>query len=116
MDLLSGQNTFAIGMSSGMVYLYNQLSFQEVLVVNHGEPTRLIELDKLGKYLLTSGTTILSLWDLTGSMMWTTTMSSPCLALCFSDDRIYGITTTNGVVLWNMADGSVDNRHRYQYQ
>jgi WD40 repeat protein len=116
MDLSSGQNTFAIGMSSGMVYLYNQLSFQEVLVVNHGEPTRLIELDKLGKYLLTSGTTILSLWDLTGSMMWTTTMSSPCLALCFSEDRIYGITTTNEVVLWNMADGSVDNRHRYQYQ
>ncbi|PGH17277.1 hypothetical protein AJ79_01160 [Helicocarpus griseus UAMH5409] len=88
LSLACQDNQFALGTSSGQVYIYHETTFQEKRQITNGEPVRRLCFAAINSYLASAGKKEISLWDTSnGQLLWSIPMRDETLALCFSEDE-----------------------------
>jgi WD40 repeat protein len=101
---------FAVGLSSGIIVLYEDTTCQESGALNHGEPVRFLEFANINPFLASSsGRRIVKLWNaITETLIWTVDIHVVPLSLSFNEDDsiLMAATTSNHVERWNVPDGS----------
>ncbi|KAL8358944.1 hypothetical protein RB601_008177 [Gaeumannomyces tritici] len=84
----AGQGFFAVGMMNGSVILYDDLVFQEVLTLSHGEPVWKMAFAQDGSLLATAGAKRVRIWDTReGKEVSGFSIPSVCLALEFCENN-----------------------------
>ncbi|KAL8369612.1 hypothetical protein RB595_000104 [Gaeumannomyces hyphopodioides] len=87
-SVAAGQGFFAAGMMNGSVILYDDLVFQEVLTLSHGEPVWKMAFAQDGSLLATAGAKCVRIWDTCeGREISGFSVASVCLALEFCENN-----------------------------
>ncbi|KAH0559298.1 hypothetical protein GP486_004190 [Trichoglossum hirsutum] len=101
---------FAVGLSSGVIMLYDDTTCQESGALNHGLPVRFLEFANINPLLASSsGRKIVKLWNaITGTLVWTVDIYAIPLSLSFNEDDsiLMMAATSNHIERWNVLDGS----------
>lgn len=92
---------FALGMSTGKVVVYDDTIFKEIQTLNHQEPVWNLKFSGTGKYLASSGTKSVRVWDLeTWNEVFRIPLKSMPLVMAFtendSESRTQLQATNNG--------------------
>jgi WD40 repeat protein len=104
---------FVLGMSSGKILVYDDITCQELQVLEHKEPVMVVLFGDTGKILASSGAKMVRIWDLTSQMqVWQFNIPYMCMCLAFADqDRLLlGALKNNQLMCWDLNTGAV--RHR----
>jgi WD40 repeat protein len=107
--LACGASTFAIGMKSGNIILYDQATCQEKATFQHSEPVKKLTFDNLGHHLASSGNKHIILWNLAGQRLWKHRLDHACVDLAFSpnDDLLLAATRGSRVLRWDTSCGTL---------
>lgn len=108
MPVACGETTFAVGLRSGIVVVYDAATCQEIQRLNHGKPVKLLEFSSLNEWLLVSGSRMISLWNYnTGEHLWTINISSEPMAIGIwrNDSVIVAATRNNRVMMFAVSNG-----------
>ncbi|CAG8961443.1 hypothetical protein HYFRA_00013893 [Hymenoscyphus fraxineus] len=98
-----GDRYFAVGLSSGVVHLYDQATCQEVIVLKHRglrDPVKLMGFNRSGRLLLCSGVRSIRLWKVdTGTELWSFPVPNVLVAISFSeeDTKVLYISNQNAL-------------------
>lgn len=101
---------FAIGMSSGNVIVYHEMTCQEAQVLQHGEPVKVLKFAETGQILASSGTKLVCLWDtFSWQELWKFSITSLCMSMAFTDsDRLLlGALKNNELMIWDLTSGAL---------
>ncbi|KAH0563489.1 hypothetical protein GP486_001940 [Trichoglossum hirsutum] len=104
---------FVLGMSSGKILVYDDITCQELQVLEHKEPVIALLFSDMGKILASSGAKLVRIWDLTsGTQVWQFNIPYMCMCLAFADqDRLLlGALKNNQLAFWDLDTGAV--RHK----
>ena len=101
---------YAVGLSDGTIHVYWTSTCQEVVILSHGEPVRILRFGNLTKVLVSAGLRSIKIWDVsTGlELLGLKTKSNP-LAVGFGEDdkRLVAATRSNEMFEWSTDDGSI---------
>ncbi|EFW99551.1 GPI inositol-deacylase [Grosmannia clavigera kw1407] len=108
--IAAGSGLFAVGMMTpaGKVIVYDEVIFQEVHVLMHGEPVFRLALSKNGDLLVSAGSRSVRIWALKdGKPLQHIHISSLCLALGFAEDDsiLWVATKQNQIYEWDVTKG-----------
>ncbi|KAI4608182.1 hypothetical protein J4E80_009190 [Alternaria sp. BMP 0032] len=104
----SGESTFAVGLQSGMVFVYDHATFQEICSFQHKEMVKILHYSSSGDMLVSAGLRLVKLWNVfDGVKVWEEKVTAEPLALSFAqeDRQIIGITRNNVLVVRDSTDG-----------
>ncbi|KAF4970428.1 hypothetical protein FSARC_2548 [Fusarium sarcochroum] len=108
LSLASSEERFAIGMRSGAVWVYRQATCQISATLDHGEPVRVLRLDASSERLASSGTSMVKLWRVDGSLVWSISVQSSIVAMAFvqSDQLLSAVDKSSNIFYLDTQDGS----------
>ncbi|KAA6412809.1 MAG: hypothetical protein FRX48_03801 [Lasallia pustulata] len=101
---------FAVGLSSGNVVIYHEMSCQEAQILQHQEPVKLLQFGETGNILVSSGMKVVRIWDVTARQeLWKFDISHQCMSLALTDeDRLLlGALKNNQLAIWDLTTGSL---------
>lgn len=99
---------YALGLSDGTIHIYDEASYQEKMVLEHGEPVRCLNFASLNIYLASAGRKSISVFETsTGTLMWRTKVTDQPIALEFSEDAttLMAATRANSMSFWAVDTG-----------
>jgi hypothetical protein len=108
--LAVSKTQFAIGMASGTITIYDQLTCQQLRTLKHQEAMGVLKFDNAADTLVSAGASLSSVWNVTsGTQLWSFNIPHRCLSLEFTDqDRLLlGALGNNCVTTCDMATGIV---------
>lgn len=103
-----GDRFFAVGLSTGKVFVYHSISGQVNRIVEHLERVKILEFSVQDKFLASGGLRKVHIWDLsTGHQIWSFGTSHQVLALAFTseDECLLAATQGDYVSCWCLSDG-----------
>ncbi|KAF2793172.1 hypothetical protein K505DRAFT_375515 [Melanomma pulvis-pyrius CBS 109.77] len=107
-------NYFAIGLSRGRIIVYNASSCQETVIIEHGEPVRVLYFGSTSSLniLTSAGARSIKVWDAT---TWTQRFefptNSPCMSLGVSEpNSLVAALRNNQLVTWDLQRGELTTR------
>lgn len=112
LSLASSKTHFAIGMFSGKIAIYNQITCQEGRTLQQHGPVRTLQFGHNGKILASAGLKSVCIWDLvTWGEIWTFEIPQLCLSLTFADEDqlLMGAFRDNRLISWDILNGEVDS-------
>ena len=78
---------FALGLNTGKVVVYHEMTCQEAQVLQHGEHVRILQFGKMGSVIASGGMKNIRLWDVdTWQQIWELGISQECMSLQFTDE------------------------------
>lgn len=101
-------NKYALGLSSGFVHVYNEISFREQVKLHHDEPVRQLEFATFSPFLASAGRRYLKVWNMSSSaLVWTASLASLPLSIKFNenDTRLMAATRHNTLTTWQASTG-----------
>ena len=101
-------NRYALGLSNGSIYVYDETSFQIQLKLPHGEPVRVLSFGTINTYVASAGRKTIRLWNIsTAAQLWVVDMSDQSLALDFNEDDsvLMAATRANSLRFWAVETG-----------
>ncbi|RAR14369.1 WD40/YVTN repeat-like-containing domain [Stemphylium lycopersici] len=104
----SGGSTFAVGLQSGMVFVYDHTTFQEICSFQHQEMVKILQYSSSGNMLVSAGLRRAKLWNVSeGVNVWEEKVTAEPLALSFTkeDRSVVGITRNNVLVVRDSTNG-----------
>ena len=108
--LSCSDKSFAIGMSSGKVVVYNESTCQQSQVLNHPEPVKVLQFGNRIDILISAGPRKVRIWD-TGSweQMWEFKTPQQCMALALVEEEqlLLGALKNNTLAIWDLAEGTL---------
>ncbi|RFU23947.1 hypothetical protein B7463_g12392, partial [Scytalidium lignicola] len=105
-----GDSSFAVGLQSGAVHIYDHTTFQELRILQHQEVVKILRYNLIGDLLACGGLRRIRLFNVAdGSQLWVQNTPGEPLALSFTDQdqRLMTITRSNNLVIRHTADGEV---------
>lgn len=106
--LACNDNTFAVGMSNGTIYLYNLMTCQRTCQIEHGEAVKVLEFDSSGDRLASGGRHKIKVWDLlTDNQVWEFQISQQVLTLAFfdTDKTLLATLRDNHIIYFDLSEG-----------
>ena len=107
-SLASSKTLFAIGTFSGKVMLYKQTTCQEVGILQHEEPVRLLKLGDVANILVSAGSRKIRIWDLASKVyIWDFDAPQQCMSLSLTDrdQLLLGCLKDHHLKMWDMNTG-----------
>ncbi|KAH8886231.1 hypothetical protein GQ53DRAFT_695000 [Thozetella sp. PMI_491] len=104
----AGLGFFAVGLSNSHVMLYDDVIFQEAMVLDHGEPVWGLSFGETRRLLASSGARMVRVWDLdAGNEIYKIPVRSMVISMAFtsSDDTLVIVAKSNKLMHFHMADG-----------
>ena len=101
---------FAIGMSSGKVVIYNELTCQEAHTLQHCEPVRMLQLGHRIDLLISSGARSVRVWDMESwEELWTFDIPQICMSLWLMEEEqlLLGALRNNRLIVWDLMTGTL---------
>ena len=101
---------FAIGMSSGIISIYHDMTCQEARTLHVSGAIKLLEFGTKGIILASATIKAIQIWDTASwRQTWNFDLSSLCLSLAFADeDRLLlSAQKDNRLIIWDLTDGSL---------
>ncbi|KIM97612.1 hypothetical protein OIDMADRAFT_105167 [Oidiodendron maius Zn] len=101
---------FVLGMSTGNIIVYNDITCQESYTLDNGEPVQCLVFGETGKYLASSGDKLVRVWDTTSwSELFKVSIADECIALTFTEeDRLLlGAIKSNQLMYWDIANNGI---------
>ena len=113
-SLASGDKTYAVGMETGDIDIYNHGSCQWDRTIQHHEHIDLLKFDNSGHYLASCGIRSIKLWDTNGTVLWTRRLKSRCIQLDFQTNYLISVSMNGDVTKWNLKTGEImEDPRRY---
>ena len=100
---------FAIGMSSGKVVIYHELTCQEAHTLQHHEPVRMLQLGHRTDLLISSGAKSVRVWDmLSWEEVWKFDIPQICMSLWLMEEEelLLGALRNNRLMIWDLLAGT----------
>ncbi len=101
-------NKYALGLSDGLIHIYDETSFQIQHKLSHGEPVRVLSFGTINTYVASAGRKKIRLWNTsTAAQLWAADVTDQSLALGFNeDDSILMVATrANSLSSWAVETG-----------
>jgi len=101
---------FAVGLSTGKIAVYHEMTCQEAQTLQHQEPVRILRFARTGKRIASGGMKIVRLWDVTSwQQLWKLDVTQECMSFQFTDeDRILlGALRSNYLMIWDLTTGTL---------
>ena len=101
---------FAVGLSSGKVVVYHELTCQETRTLEHHEYVKILQFGTTGKVLASSGLKSICIWDLSSwQEIWRFAIPSQCMSLALMDDDriLLGALKDNHLMFWELPTRSL---------
>jgi WD40 repeat protein len=101
---------FALGMSTGKVIVYDDVTCQESNTLEHREPVWSLAFSDNGSMCASAGAKNIRIWDLNRwSELFHFTISSMCLSLTFAEEDmlLFAAIKNNELMCWDIANGGV---------
>ncbi|KAI4162434.1 MAG: hypothetical protein LQ342_004000 [Letrouitia transgressa] len=108
LSVASRDNKYTLGLSSGIINIYTESSFQEQMKLKHGEPIRQLAFGNLSLYIASAGRKRISLWNTSsGIQLWTADLAALPMAIEFNEDDtvIMVATRANTLGFWAVNSG-----------
>ena len=108
LSVATNMQLLAIGLANGTVKLYDNITFELIATLTHGEPVRLMTFGTLTSILATCSPRKVLLWSHRQIPLWSSSLEAIPLAMCFSsnDDELW-IPKRDGVItVFNISDGT----------
>ncbi|KAI9773277.1 MAG: hypothetical protein M1835_006168 [Candelina submexicana] len=108
--LTCSDNYFAIGMSSGKVVIYDEMTCQETHTLQHHEPVRMLQLGCRTDLLISSGARSVRVWDmLSWKELWTFDIPQICMSLWLMEEEqlLLGALRNNRLTIWDLGTGTL---------
>lgn len=112
-----GDRSFAVGLSTGKVFVYQSISSQVSLTMDHLERVKILQFGSGDKLLASSSFRKILVWDLsTGHSIWSFKTSHQVLAVAFANENECLMAATQGsdVTCWYLSDGTEKVRIPWQ--
>ena len=109
--LACGESTFALGMKSGIIYLYDQSTCQMKSTLQHGELVKLLRFEDIQNLLASSGHRKIRLWNLAGDQLWMHDLKNGGMSINISQDAslITLVDRANGAITWETTGGTLQH-------
>lgn len=99
---------FAIGMSDGCVAIHENSACQEIQILQHQEPVRLLEFGKRNNLLVSSGARKIRVWKIsTWEHCWEFDVPQACLAIMLAEEQqlLLAALKDNHLAIWDLVSG-----------
>ena len=99
---------FVIGMSSGKIVVYNELTCQEIRTLQHHEPVRALRLGYKLDVLVATGPRSVRIWDMSlWEEVWKFDLPQLCLSILLMEEEqlLLGALRNNCLMIWDLTDG-----------
>jgi len=99
---------YALGLSDGLIHIYDETSFQIQHKLYHGEPVRMLSFGTMNTYVASAGSKKIRLWNtFTAAQMWAVDVIDQSLALGFNEDDsiLMAATRANSLNSWAAETG-----------
>ena len=110
MTVATSDRLFAMGMSTGKVIIYDDITCQETQTLDHQEPVWCLAIGETGKYLASSGAKSVRVWNIQSwSELFKFSISYMCMALTFTeqDGLLLGAIKNNTFMCWDIINGGI---------
>lgn len=102
-----GDKFLAIGLTSGVVALYDATSYQEHKVLNHGEAVKFIRFKTKADIIATCGMRMTKVWDTrTGEVIHSLSSPPRPLDMEFHNDKLLIASHKNYITGWDLEDNA----------
>ncbi|MCJ1385693.1 hypothetical protein MMC17_008816 [Xylographa soralifera] len=101
---------FAVGMSSGNIAVYNEMTCQEIRTLQHQEPVRLLKFGKKTDVLASAGAKKVRIWNLRSwEQSWEFDIGQIAMSLMFLDEQqlLLGALKNNHLMVWDLVAGTL---------
>ena len=99
---------FVIGMSSGKIVVYNEVTCQEVQTLQHNEPVRTLRLGHRLDVLVAAGPKSVRIWDMSlWKEVWKFDLPELCLSILLMEEEelLLGALRNNCIGVWDLTTG-----------
>jgi hypothetical protein len=106
--LACSRKHFSIGLSSGKVIVYDEMTCQEAQTLQQQEIVKILQFGNTGETLVSAGMRAVNLWDVKSwQKLWTLDITQDCMSLAFTDnDRLLlGALKNNYFMIWDLTTG-----------
>jgi hypothetical protein len=106
--LACSRKHFSIGLSSGKVIVYDEMTCQEAQTLQQQEIVKILQFGNTGETLVSAGMRAVNLWDVKSwQKLWTLDITHDCMSLAFTDnDRLLlGALKNNYFMIWDLTTG-----------
>lgn len=97
---------FAVGLSSGKIWIYHETTCQEARILHSHELVRILQFGETGKFIASAGVKSVQVWDAT-SWQQLTKFDIPhqCLSLAFTDEDqlLLAALKSNQLMIWDLT-------------
>ena len=103
---------FVVGMSSGKIAVYNEMTCQEVQTLRQQGPVRLLHFDSNGDLLISCGVKAVHIWDVNAwRQIWKFDVPKQCMALALADENrlLLGALRNNCLMIWDLTTGKLSD-------
>lgn len=101
---------FAVGMTSGKIVVYNEMTCQQTQTLEHPEPVKLLEFGRRLDIIVSAGARRMCLWDtLSWEKVWELKTSQQCMSLTILEEYqlLLGALKDNSLVVWDLGEGTI---------
>jgi WD40 repeat protein len=108
-----GDESFAVGLTTGMISLYHATSFQEYRVLNHGEAVRFLQFKSKSDLMASCGSKKIHVWDVrSGQIIYTFPAPPRCIHLVFDKNLLLAASQKNYLASWDLDNDGVQKPDR----
>ncbi|CAD6587074.1 MAG: hypothetical protein ASARMPRED_002985 [Alectoria sarmentosa] len=108
--LACSDKSFAIGMSSGKVVIYDETTCQQSQALDHEEPVKILYFGRRIDILISAGPRKVRIWDIgSWEQVWEFKTPQPCVSLALIEENqlLLGALRNNDLAIWDLAEGTL---------
>ena len=101
---------FAIGTSSGSIFVYNDMTCQETRTMQHGELVKFLKFGHRIDVLVSAGPKIVRVWDNSSwGEVWRFDVTQQCMSIEVMEEEelVIGALKNNQLLIWDLSTGNV---------
>ena len=107
-SIATSHEFFAIGMSDGSIAIHDNSACQEIQILQHGEPVKLLKFGKRSNLLVSSGARKIRVWKIdTWELCWDFNIPQACLAIMLAEEQqlLLAALKDNNLTIWHLGSG-----------
>lgn len=108
--LACSDKSFAVGMSSGKVVIYDETTCQQSQALDHEEPVKILYFGRRIDILISAGPRKVRIWDVgSWEQVWEFKTPQQCMSLTLieEDQLLLGALKNNNLAIWDLAEGTL---------